>query len=122
MRSGQRPPPEVSMTRKQLVLWTLLVDFSLLTAWAVYQHGLIGIFELAFSSWGSALLFVDLSIALGLVLVWMFGDSRERGLSFLPYAALTLAFGSVGPLAYLIRRERQTVAATPRLARAPQEA
>jgi hypothetical protein len=109
------------MTRKQLVLWTLLVDFSLFTAWAVWKHGLIGIFELAFSSWGSALLFVDLTIALGLVLTWMFGDSRERGLSFLPYAALTLAFGSVGPLAYLIRRERQAVAA-PRLARAAQEA
>jgi hypothetical protein len=106
---------------RKLVLWTLLVDFSALTAWAVYQHGLVEIFELAFSSWGSALLFVDLTIALGLVLVWMYGDARERGLSFLPYAALTLAFGSVGPLAYLIRRERQAVAA-PRLARAVQEA
>ncbi len=109
------------MTRKQLVLWTLLVDFSLLTAWAVWKHGLIGIFELAFSSWGSALLFVDLTIALGLVLTWIFGDSRERGLSFLPYALLTLAFGSVGPLVYLIRRERQTVPA-PRFGRAVQEA
>ena len=109
------------MTRKQLVLWSLLVDFSLLTAWAVWKHGLIGIFELAFSSWGSALLFVDLTISLGLVLAWMFGDSRERGMSFVPYAALTLAFGSVGPLAYLIRRERQAVA-TPSLARAAQGA
>jgi hypothetical protein len=121
MRSASAHPLEVSMTRKQLVLWTLLVDFSLLTAWAVWKHGLIGIFALAFSSWGSALLFVDLTIALGLVLAWMFGDSRERGLSFLPYAALTLAFGSVGPLVYLIRRERQTVPA-PRFARAAQEA
>jgi hypothetical protein len=121
MRSGSARQPEVPMTRKQLVLWTLLVDFSLLTAWAVYKVGLIAIFELAFSSWGSALLFVDLSISLGLILTWMYGDSRERGFSFLPYAALTLGFGSVGPLLYLIRRERQAVAA-PRLARAAQEA
>ena len=102
---------------RNLILWTLLVDFSALTAWAVYQHGLLEIFELAFSSWGSALLFVDLTISLGLVLAWMFGDSRERGMSFVPYAALTLAFGSVGPLLYLIRREGQT-APVPRLARA----
>jgi hypothetical protein len=97
------------MTRKQLILWSVLVDFSALTAWAVWKHGYIGIFELAVSSWGSALLFVDLVIALGLALVWMMGDHRERGLAFVPYALLTLAFGSVGPLLYLIRRERSSV-------------
>jgi hypothetical protein len=109
------------MTRKQIVLWSVLVDFSALSAWAVWKHGYVGLFELAFSSWGSALLFVDLVIALSLVLVWMMGDSRERGLAFAPYALLTLAFGSVGPLVYLIRRERSHVPVAS-LARAPQGA
>ena len=98
------------MNRKQIVLGIVLADFTALTAYAVWQYGIVGIFELAFSSWGTALLFTDLTIALGLVLIWMIGDSRERGLAFLPYALLTLAFGSVGPLLYLIRRESRAAA------------
>ena len=109
------------MNRKQLILAAVLFDFAALTAYAVWQHGFIGLFQLAVSSWGTALVFVDLTIALGLVLIWMLGDSRERGLSFLPYALLTLAFGSVGPLLYLIRREGHAAPA-PSLARASQRA
>lgn len=93
------------MNRKQIILAIVLADFAALTAFAVWQYGYVGIFELALSSWATSLLLVDLVIALGLVLIWMMGDSRERGLAFLPYALLTLAFGSVGPLLYLIRRE-----------------
>ena len=99
------------MNRKQWILASVLFDFTALTAYAVWRHGYLGLFQLAVSSWGAALLFVDLTIALGLVLIWMMGDSRERGLSFLPYALLTLAFGSVGPLLYLIRRESRAMAA-----------
>jgi hypothetical protein len=98
------------MNRKQIILAVVLADFAAFTAWAIWQHGYIGVFQLALSSWATSLLMFDLVIALGLVLVWMIGDSRERGLAFLPYALLTLAFGSVGPLLYLIRRESRAPA------------
>lgn len=98
------------MNRKQLVLGIVLADFTALTAYAIWRHGYVGLFQAALSSWGTSLLLVDLVIALGLVMIWMMGDSRERGLAFLPYALLTLAFGSVGPLLYLIRRESRAVA------------
>jgi len=109
------------MNRKQLLLGIVLADFAAFTTYAVWQYGYLGVFELAFASWASTLVFVDLVIALGLVLIWMMGDSRDRGLSFLPFALLTLAFGSVGPLLYLIRREGHAVPA-PSLARAAQGA
>ena len=109
------------MNRKQLLLGIVLADFAAFTAYAVWQFGYVGVFQLALSSWATALVFVDLMIALGLVLIWMMGDSRERGLSFVPYALLTLAFGSVGPLLYLIRREGHAIAPA-RLARAAQAA
>jgi len=99
------------MNRKQIALGIVLADFAAITAYAVWQHGYVGVFQLALSSWATGLVFIDLVIALGLVLVWMMGDSRERGLAFLPYAMLTLAFGSVGPLLYLIRREGRSVPA-----------
>ena len=35
------------------------------------------------------------------------GDARDRGVSPLPYLVLTALFGSVGPLAYLIRRDAE---------------
>jgi hypothetical protein len=99
------------MNRKQLILGSVLFDFAALTGYAVWQHGYLGLFQLAVSSWGAALVFVDLTIALGLVLIWMMGDSRERGMAFLPYALLTLAFGSLGPLLYLFRREGRSAPA-----------
>jgi len=103
------------MSGRQIALWFVLVDFAALTAWALLQHGYLGLFELALANWATRLLLADLSIALGLAAVWMVGDARSRGASFLPYLLLTLFFGSAGPLLYLIRRE---AAAAPRLARA----
>lgn len=96
------------MTGKRSILWCVLVAFLGLTAFAVEQHGYLGFFELAAANWATRLLFVDLSIALGLILVWMYLDSRERGASFLPYVAVTLLLGAAGPLLYLIRRPERS--------------
>jgi hypothetical protein len=93
------------MNRKQILLGLVLVDFAAFSGYALWQHGFSGFFEIVLSSSASLLLLADLTIALSLVLAWMFRDARERGMAFLPYALLTLAFGSVGPLLYLIRRE-----------------
>ncbi|MGH7961727.1 MAG: DUF2834 domain-containing protein [Candidatus Binatia bacterium] len=92
------------MNAKQLGLEAMLLGFSALTAYAVYQHGYIGFFELLLANVATVTAFVDLSIALSLILMWMWRDACERGVSFLPYLALTFALGSVGPLLYLIRR------------------
>ena len=48
---------------------------------------------------------MDLTISLALIVLWMWSDAAERGLPFWPYAVVTLALGSLGPLAYLIHRE-----------------
>ena len=92
------------MTNQRILLSIVLAGFLALTAVAVAAHGYVGFFELATANWATRLLFVDLSIALVLITVWMYFDARERGASFLPYALVTLAFGAAGPLLYLIRR------------------
>ena len=51
------------------------------------------------------LAFADLVIALSLIIGWMWQDARKRGVSAIPYVLLTLGFGSVGPLLYLLRRD-----------------
>jgi hypothetical protein len=93
------------MTPRQILLAAVLAGFSLLTAYAVSMHGYVGVLTLHLASSAGAQVIADLVIALILVLAWMRSDARDHGLSFAPYALLTLALGSIGPLVYLLRRE-----------------
>jgi hypothetical protein len=92
------------MNRKQIALAVVLADFAALNVYAIAQYGIVGIFELCLANAATVLLFADLVIALSLVMAWMWRDARAQGISPLPYVALTLGLGSVGPLLYLIRR------------------
>jgi hypothetical protein len=101
------------MNKKQIALAVVLADFSALTAYVVAQYGIVGLFEAVFANWATTLVMVDLTIALSMVVVWMWQDARERGMNPIPYALLTLGFGSVGPLLYLVRRAGQVEATAP---------
>jgi hypothetical protein len=93
------------MNAKQIILGLVLLDFTGLTAYAVYSYGLAGFFDAVTANIATTCAFVDLVIALSLIVVWMWQDARDRGWSPMPYVLLTLGLGSVGPLVYLIRRE-----------------
>ncbi len=90
---------------KTLALGLVLVGFTALSFYAVEVHGYLGFFEALGSTTAGVVAFTDLVIALTLAMLWMRGDAQERSLPFWPYAILTLALGSVGPLSYLIHRE-----------------
>lgn len=93
------------MNTKQIVLSLLLVDFLALTGWAVLEVGYFNIFAGILADPGSMLLGVDLLLAIGMVVAWMWVDARKHGLSVAPYLLITATLGSAGPLIYLIRRE-----------------
>lgn len=93
------------MNKRQIVLSLVALDFFALTAFVVVKHGYIGFFAELLSSWPGILATTDLTIALVLISIWMLIDARKHGLSVLPYLVVTLLTGSLGPLAYLIRRE-----------------
>ena len=93
------------MNGKQLGLSVVLAAFAALNAYVVYEYGYVGFFQLVLANAATVAALVDLTIALSLVTLWMWQDARERGMSPLPYAVLTLTLGSIGPLLYLIRRE-----------------
>lgn len=98
------------MNWKLVGLWIVLTDFAAFSAYAVWQYGYAGLFDAAFANLASAQIFADLVIALSLIMVWMVGDARQRSTSALPYVITTLLLGSIGPLLYLIRRERSAAA------------
>jgi hypothetical protein len=107
------------MTWKQLALWSVLVDFAAFTAYAVYAEGYFAFVPLArdfalSSAWGLQVL-IDFALALTVTLGFVVSDARRRGLAVWPFVVLTLTLGSIGPLAYLVHRERQSA---PQVARA----
>jgi len=94
------------MNWKRTLLAVVLAAFSAMTARVLWEHGYLGFYELALANSATQLGTVDLVIALALICTWMIEDARSRGEWPVFYILLTLAFGSAGPLLYLIRRER----------------
>lgn len=93
---------------KRVILVLILTAFLVLTAVALYHHGYWGIIEPHLKSWGAAQVLVDLIIALGLFLVWMWQDAKKAGRNPWPWVLITLSTGSIGPLIYLILYKSET--------------
>jgi hypothetical protein len=94
------------MNTKQIGLTMLLAGFAALNAYDFYIYGAQGFLNIAFSNAGTIAIFVDLVIALTMVAVWMTRDAAQRGVNVLPCLLLTVCFGNIGPVAYLIGRFR----------------
>src|SRR5262247_4026955 len=92
------------MNPKQLAAEVILIAFSAFSAYVVYEHGYIGLFEQALANAATIQVFLDLAIALSLVILWMWQDAQKQDIVPLPYILLTLTLGSIGPLLYLVRR------------------
>ncbi|MDC0718075.1 hypothetical protein [Nannocystis bainbridge] len=93
------------MNTRQIVLALVALDFLAMTVYVVANHGYVGMFADLLSTWPGILTAFDLTIALVMIAGWMLVDARKHGLTVAPYLVATLAFGSLGPLAYLLRRE-----------------
>jgi FtsH-binding integral membrane protein len=83
------------------------------TALVFMGLGLAGLYESANLNGATRLMFFDLVIALVLSAIWMYRDATSTGRLFWPFALLTLALGSAGPLIYLLIRTCSTQCALP---------
>lgn len=95
---------------KRIVAALVLADFAVLNLYAFATEGLGGFVEMVSTSgpWGWVVM-ADLVIALGMVLVWLWADARDRGRNPWGYALVTLLTGSIGTLLYYVtRREPHT--------------
>ncbi|HRG47780.1 MAG TPA: DUF2834 domain-containing protein [Leptospiraceae bacterium] len=93
----------------KMVLLVITVLFFLLTALAVWQNGVLGIFEHQFKNFGGIQVWVDLFIALSIFMVWMWRDAKATNRNPWPWIILTLAAGSFGPLFYLLFRNSNRI-------------
>ena len=92
------------MNIKTSVLLILLISFGLVSCYAIWQVGYLGIWTAGLSNWGSAQVLCDLIVVSLLAMMWMVQDARGRGLNAWPYVIVTLVAGSCGPSLYLLRR------------------
>ncbi len=92
------------------LLLVVTVAFVAFTGWVVLQTGYVGFLEQLLSSKVGWQVFVDVTIALLLVLTWVRGDARRTGRAFWPYAVVTVLLGSIGPLLYLLLARRRPAA------------
>jgi hypothetical protein len=86
----------------KLTLALATAAFGLLTAVAVWEHGITGIFAAAVRDSAALQIFVDLVIALALILTWIWADAKRTGRNPWPWLVATLLTGSFGPLAYML--------------------
>jgi hypothetical protein len=90
--------------QKALVAAGVLAAFGLYSIWVVLGHGYLGFLEVARDhDWGMQML-IDLVIACAFGIGWMVGDARKRDLATGPFVVLTIFLGSIGLLAYAVRR------------------
>jgi len=89
------------MNRRLLAI-TLLIPFSVLSAYAVFKVGYMGILDYHRHSPAGWQVFADLVIACLLCLLWLIPEAKQNGRNPWPFVVITLLLGSFGPLFYLI--------------------
>ena len=91
------------MNIKQMAIGIVWLGFAIFTA-VVFLHDGKAAFALPFDSLTNTAGMIDLLIELTLVSIWMYFDARKRGTTAIPFIAIAVVFGSLGPLAYLFFR------------------
>ena len=92
---------------EKIAIIGVLIPFSIISFLAVKNVGIIGIFQGIFHDFGSLQIYCDLSIACGLILIWMYKDAKLKKRHFLGWMLLSLTIGSFGPLLYLLFEKKE---------------
>lgn len=85
-----RQPSYRNAPMSRIIILATVLGFGALTAYAVWHDGITGIFEAIVHSYGSIHIYVDLVIALVLVMVLIWHDAKATGRNVWPWIAATL--------------------------------
>ena len=91
---------DINVTIKTLAI-VLLIPFLILTAYALYAVGFVGIFDYQRHSPAGWQVFADLVISLILILTWLVPNAKAKGRNPWPWVVATLFLGVISPLVYL---------------------
>ncbi len=93
------------MNRTLAVLAALvLLPFAAYSTWLVADTGYLEFFRVAGRDRWALQMLLDVAIACLIFTLWMVPDARRNGINPWPYVGVTVFLGSIGGLAYLVRR------------------
>ncbi|MBI5365622.1 MAG: DUF2834 domain-containing protein [Planctomycetes bacterium] len=100
------------MSRRQILAAVVLVPFLAFSTVVTLREGFMIYFTAPFTHpiWTQE--FLDLCIALSLIVSWIIADGRRRGVRVWPYVVATPLLGSIAPLIYLVLRAPDRTSAT----------
>lgn len=83
------------------VLILALAAFGAFSTYVMWEVGYLGIWQAGMASLGAWQVLLDLVLMSCITLGFLWRDARRTGRNVWPFAVLTLAAGSIGPLLYL---------------------
>jgi hypothetical protein len=89
---------------KKVLPLLVLVPFTLWSSMIVFEHGYLGFLTVAMREPWAMQVLVDLAISCVLLGSFIVRDARKHGISPLPYLVVMFFLGSIGSLAYFVRR------------------
>jgi hypothetical protein len=92
------------MNWKQIGLGLVLADFAVFTGWVLWQYGYVGLLDAALANAATLQVGIDLVLACAIGSYWVYNDARARNVNPWPYLITTVFLGSIGLLAYAVRR------------------
>ncbi|MDR7298740.1 hypothetical protein J2X16_004108 [Pelomonas aquatica] len=84
------------------ILFIVLAAFGAFSLYAMWQVGYVGIWQAGMASVGAWQVLLDLVVMSFIALGFIWRDAKRNGRTVWPYAVLTVAAGSFGPLLYLL--------------------
>lgn len=89
------------------LLILVLAGFGAFSMFVMWEVGYLGIWQAGLASLGAQQVLLDLVVMSCIVMGLLWQDAQRTGRAFWPYALITLAAGSFGPLLYLLLRPTQ---------------
>lgn len=90
----------------RILLILVLAAFGAFSMVVMWEVGYLGIWQAGLSSPGAAQVLLDLVVMSFIALGFIVRDARRTGRTVWPFALITLAAGSFGPLLYLLLAPR----------------
>lgn len=83
----------------------VLIAFTAYSVVVAVEHGPLGFFSVLAAGGWSTQVFLDLVLTVSAFFVLATPDAQRRGIKLWPFAMAALLLGSVGVLAYFVRRQ-----------------
>jgi len=93
------------MSKQRIIPLIVFIAFAIWTAILSHNYNFLSFFKPIFASGPATQVLTDLTIAITMVLIWIYKDAAATNRKFWPYLVITIFLGSFGPLLYFILRK-----------------